>query len=357
MAITSYGYPGAIVPGAVWAEMQQLLGRAHVVPGKSDWEPSAYGASARTVRLAPGTIGGDGILDKSDAPIDVQLPTVGSGTQYFLVGGNRVWGATNETIPGYVPGTSARALPSFTDNPGTEAFHPVALARVSAGDPTITDLVDLRAIAQEPGVYTIFDDLALQLIERPGVVAFNSVTGVTRRRVYVGNSWTWQRVYDALTGEPPMMMIGRSEQFGTDLGSVNIEFYAGQADVTSTRGAWQENMKGHLGGSNYQQAAAGNVAKIEVLKGGTYAVGARYSLQSSVGFRANLSLNVPGLGYRRFGPVMAETAEAKAGAHVEISLTDTVYMPAGARLQPKWSTYGTTRLRHWYMWMTKISAE
>jgi len=357
MAITSYGYPGAIVPGAVWAEMQQLLGRAHVVPGKSDWEPSAYGASARTVRLAPGTIGGDGILDKSDAPIDVQLPTVGSGTQYFLVGANRVWGATNKTTPGYVAGTSARALPAFTDNPGVQAFQPTALARVSAGDPTITDLVDLRAIAQEPGVYTIFDDLALQLIARPGVLAYNAVTGITRRRVYVGTSWTWQRVYDPLTGIPPFMMIGRDEQFGTDLGSVNTWFYAGQPEVTSTQGAWQENFKGYLGGANFQQAAAGNIAQIEILKGGTYAIGARYSIASTAPIRAALALNVAGLGYRRYGPVQNETAQNLAGTWLELSLTDTMYMPAGAKFQPKWSTYGTTRLRYWYMWITKISAE
>jgi len=359
MAITSYGYPGAITPGSVWADVQQVLGRRLITPGVDDWEPSINGSAARTVSLAPGRLGGYGVLDVSTALENVPLPEVGSGAQYFLVGANRVWGATNATAPGYVAGTPDRRIPTFPDEPGVQAFHPVALARVTAGSPTITDLVDLRAIAAEPGTYNIFDDLALELIAQPGVVAHNVVTKVTRRYLYnaSGNTWGWEIDYPALTGQPPMMMIGRDDIFGTDLGSVNIEFYAGQAEVTSVQGGASAHMKGYLGGSNFSQAAAGNVAKIEVLKSGTYAIGARYQLSSSVGFRANLALNCPGLGYRRYGPVMNETAENYAGAYTEISATDILWFPAGASFQPKWSTYGTTRLRKWYMWMTKLSAE
>jgi hypothetical protein len=135
-----------------------------------------------------------------------------------------------------------------------------------------------------------------------------------------------------------------------------MEFYAGQAAVTSTNGDANTHMVGALGGSNFQQAKDGNVAKITTKTAGLYAVGARYALRSSAGFRASLALNVPGLGYRRFGPVYTETAEPKGGtAHVELSATDTLYMPAGAILQPKWSTYGTTRLKWWYIWMTRLA--
>lgn len=219
MAITSYGYPvagGVIMPGSVWANVQKLLGRQLAVPHDTDWKPTLNTGAARTVRLAAGELGGGGIFNVSDAPIDVALPVVSSGSQYFLITGKQTWGATNATVAAYVAGTSARAIPSYTNDPGTLQHLPVALARVSAGNTSLTELVDLRCIAEESGVYTIYDDLALQLIERLGVTAFNKNTGITYRRVLGPGSAgaQWQRVWDAPSGpRPTIYAVNRTPSF------------------------------------------------------------------------------------------------------------------------------------------------
>lgn len=358
MAITSKGYPETIAPGSDFALMAYAFGRQYVAPfvGHCKVEPSSSGT--RRVTIAPGYLAGKHIVDYNDAVVNIDLPNASGASQWFCIVLNR-WadagGGLFKSEFGYVAGTSARAIPALTQNPGTFDQQPIALVRISSTATLPQEVIDLRPIAEEPGTYTIYDDLALQVIDRPGVTAYNAKTGITYRRIYNENqAREWQRVWDSPVGPRPMLMIGRNSAFGTDVGSVDIGFYAGEAAATAKHGDADTHMTAALGGTNYASASAGNIAKITAKTAGLYAIGARYSLSSTATVRASLALNVPGLGYARMAPVVNETAVNAAGTWMELSATDTLYMPAGAALQPKWATYGTTRLRYWFMWMTRL---
>lgn len=358
MAITSYGYPGAIVPGLPWAQLQQLLGRQAMVPGKTDWEPSVNGSVARTVRMAPGMLGGDGILDSSSAPEDVALPDPGAGnSRYYLVGANRKWGATNATTPGYVAGTAERKIPAYLKDPGVEAFRPVALARITGGGTAVTDLVDLRAIAKESGVYTIFDDLALQLIEHPGVVAYNANTKITRRRVYStsGNTWVWERVYEAQAIERPYLCVRRLAAFSGTVTSGSVPFYAGREQDHIKKGDWST----HLEYSNGAGGAASPVSQtapayIRTKTSGVYAYGAYVDMtsetnNSTMAFSVDVDQDNGTIDPYHQNYVLA-------GERVMWTLTNTLWLPAGSRLHPSFGkASGPIQLHRWWMWMTRLS--
>jgi hypothetical protein len=343
MAITSYGYPvpgGVILPGLTWARMQNLLGRSSAIPFSGDWKPSANPGVARGVRMDAGMLGGGGILDISDGVIPLQLTEVLSGSQYFLFGAERTWGATNATVAKAIPGTAARAIPSFQDNPGTKQFHPVGLARVSAGNAAITDLVDLRCIAQEAGVYTIFDDLALQLIDRLGVTAYNKNTKITRRRVLGDSGPVWERVWDTTVGVRPYMCLGRDTFYPTDTpGGVVPALYS---NYTNTDGDWQT----HFGFFNGSTAA--NPSYIQVKTDGLYSINGRMALDSLATLRGWTAL---GGDWSRI--TAAVEARSNPGTIIQ-HVSDTVYLKAGAKVRVGSYFYDATRVRDWYLWLNRL---
>jgi hypothetical protein len=322
------------------------------------FRPSILSGSARTVRIGPGRAFGAGVIDTNDDYIDVSLPDPGgSGFRWYLVALRRTWGATNASSIVYIQGGSSAATALVPNNrakgPGIQDDQPLALVLCKGGEATIHRLVDLRLFYGPGGLYAINPEVQQFL---PVGSSFRCGDTVYTHTLSSNLTPAWIAKKDPATGPRPYMMIGRDDPFGTDLGSVNIEFYAGQSGFTSTQGDASTHMTGYLGGSNFQQAREGNVAKIVTKTAGLYAIGARYSVQSSASIiRANLSMNVAGLGYRRFAPVNSETAGNAAGTYLELSATDTMYMPAGAAFTPRWSTYGTTRLRFWYMWMTRLA--
>lgn len=345
MAITSYGYPvagGVIMPGSVWANVQKLLGRQLAVPSDTDWKPTLNTGAARTVRLAAGELGGGGIFNVSNAPIDVQLPVVSSGSQYFLITGKQTWGATNATVAAYVDGTSARAIPSYTNDPGTLQHLPVALARVSAGNTSLTELVDLRCIAEESGVYTIYDDLALQLIERLGVTAFNKNTGITYRRVLsrTGTSEVWERVWDTPAGVRPYFMLGRRNQYGSD--SSPGFFKAHSADETATEGDWSAHFS-HVAGSSNEAPAS-----ILVKTDGLYSINGRFSVGSNSQIRGYLSLEG---GWSRITD--AQEIRSNPGSCL-LNVSDVVSVKAGTRVGLAGRFYDPFRVQQWFLWMNRL---
>lgn len=206
MAITSYGYPDLIPPGAAFALMQMTLGRQYMAQSATGCAVSKVAGGTRQTRVAPGYLGGKGILDYSDANVTQNHDVVASGTRYDAVVLRR-WidnTAVDPDVPfrsefKIVKGTAARAIPLLTQNPGTLDDQALALVGHRAGETEAFEIVDLRCIAEEPGVYTVFDDLALQLIKRPGITAYNAVTGITRRCVFDKNlTLQWQIVDKAV---------------------------------------------------------------------------------------------------------------------------------------------------------------
>lgn len=187
MAIQSWGYPPLIAPGEVWANMQKILGRHSAVPGFTSCRVTIPGTGTRRVTVATGFTGGAGILDYVDTPVNIDLPNATGASQWFCIVVNR-WvdagGGTFRTEIGYVAGTSARAVPALTQNPGVFHQDPIALVRISSTQTLPQEIVDLRLIAEEPGTYTIYDDLAMTTVavpiaNRPGVQVYNATTGLT----------------------------------------------------------------------------------------------------------------------------------------------------------------------------------
>lgn len=365
MAITSYGYPvpgGVILPGLVWARMQNLLGRASAVPFADDWKPEANSGVARGVRMAPGMIGGGGILDMSDAAIPLQLPELSSGSQYFLLGGERKWGATNATVGKYIAGTSARAIPSFTDNPGTEQFHPVALARVSAGNPAITDLVDLRCIAQEAGVYTIFDDLALQLIARLGVTAYNRTTKITYRRVLGPTGPVWERVWDATVGDrPTIYAVCRTGAYRAGNSTERLGWVTAANQVTMAKTDDADAV------FTYQAGQIGPAGVRFVTKvPGMYSLWGNMTISQNGTFSSMMlwgSAVHPPIGGLP-GSLLVEDASVAASTAADYQLGDAVrkyaleslrYLKAGAIISLSAVHDNTVIIEDWQMWAQRVS--
>jgi hypothetical protein len=199
MAITSKGYPNTIAPGSDFALMGYAFGRQYAAPFVSHCQVTDPGSGTRRVQISPGYLAGKHIVDHNDAIVNIDLPNASGSSQWFCIVLNR-WvdagGGDFKSEFGYVAGTSARAIPALTQNPGIYDQQPIALVRISSTQTRPQEIIDLRAIAEEPGTYTIYDDLAMQVIDRPGVTAYNAKTGITYRRIYNENSAReWQRIY------------------------------------------------------------------------------------------------------------------------------------------------------------------
>lgn len=205
MAWTHAGFPETVADGADWHNAIGLGGgRSDAFMSVTDLRPTAQ--AGRVVRLNAGEYVSGGVWSKSDTLINMTaLPeqlTAGT-SKYHLVVLRKTYGATAAThvvTPVAIPGSASRVIPAFTRTKGTTWDTPVALAKVTAGSTALTELVDLRVIAETTGVFTIFDDLALQLIDRPGAIAHNLNTGET-----------WARVYNSSLGLTWLPLLSKSE--------------------------------------------------------------------------------------------------------------------------------------------------
>lgn len=183
MTIHSFGFPDTIAPGSVWAELHRSGGRIRGFNGPN--ELRVTNTVERAVDIQPGALYAHGIYLWSDAATRIPLPEVVSGSQYFMLVVDIRWNDDGNGYRAefqYVPGTAARAYPSSPVNPGVRAMVPIALARITAGAPTPTEIVDLRGIQTTAGEYQIYDDLALDLYGFSGAVVYNVTTQVQRTR-------------------------------------------------------------------------------------------------------------------------------------------------------------------------------
>ena len=206
MAITSIGYPNTIAPGSATALWHAAAGRPYVFPAENQVKPNNPAVGTRRVTLSAGRFSGKGITDYNDAVVNLDLPAPVGSSQWFAIVANRwVDEASTPASPipsgaatrfGWVAGTATKAIPAVTQTPGTFDQQLIALALVESGQQYIRQLVDLRAIGDEGGVYTIFDQMALQTITRPGARAYNAVTGLTYECTYdSARALDWRRIY------------------------------------------------------------------------------------------------------------------------------------------------------------------
>lgn len=185
MAITSVGYAGAIAPNVDWAHLQYVLGQEYFVSSEAAVRVTPVSTGTREVDIASGYFGGQGVLDFNSAAFRLQLPTVASGTTYFMIVARRTWGVTQATSFVAINAGTGAVLPARNTDPGNIDDQPIALVPLTAGQTVPGTPIDLRAIGHSKGgPYSAFSILTLSYLTRVGTV------------VRVGND-TWTRIVNS----------------------------------------------------------------------------------------------------------------------------------------------------------------
>ena len=166
MAITSVGYERAVT----YAELGALLAHAgaqYSVFGVDSFRCGInFGGPDRSVRVLPGRAAGQGVLDDLDAAVTLIGSPVTSGDRWDMVVLRRNWTAKTTDLV-LVSGSSAKALPDRSQEPGVEDDQPIALVRFSAGQPQAAEVIDLRVWHGDGGC-TARDRLVLDYLDRIG---------------------------------------------------------------------------------------------------------------------------------------------------------------------------------------------
>lgn len=205
MAIISSGYDGS-VDELAWAVLAPLVGINYGVLGHSDWQVTAKPAADRTVRIGTGTGAGQGVVDVSDAVVELQHDIVTSGTRYDMIVARRSWaGEGGSTTFAIIKGSSSPStLPPRNKTPGAIDDQPIALVALTAGQSQPTAIFDLRIWAGEGGAVAR-DGRVLQYLDHPGAVVRIGTEIYTRmvtpsggHQPATGSSWDRQRL-DAST--------------------------------------------------------------------------------------------------------------------------------------------------------------
>jgi hypothetical protein len=192
MAITSYGYAATIAANTPWALMQYTLGQEYFALDGAAARVTPVSAGTREVDIAAGYIGGQGVLDYNSAPIRLQLPTVASGTSYFLIVARRTWSTTQATSFVAIPAGTSATLPARNTSPGVLDDQPIALVPLTAGQTVPGTPIDLRAIGSKNGTYFAFSTLVLNYLTRVGTIVRIGTSTYTR---IVNSSYvaSWER--------------------------------------------------------------------------------------------------------------------------------------------------------------------
>lgn len=182
--VESWGYDGDVT-AAEWAQLlPYAAGMQYGVKTFGSWRPTIGGAGDRAVTIGAGFGWGHGVVDRNDAPVTLNLPSVSTGSRWDLICARRVWASGGSTTFERVSGTLTPTIPTRLNSPGVEDEQPIALARVQAGNSAVAELYDLRCLPGDSGLEA-FHELALQYLTRD---ATQVVIG-TRR---------WKRRIDAL---------------------------------------------------------------------------------------------------------------------------------------------------------------
>lgn len=230
--ITSIGYAGTIAANDVWASLQATLGARYTVADPAAGRVTPLGSGTRQVNVAAGTIGGRGVLDQITSDFTVQLPTVASGTRWFMVVARRTWGVTQATsVTSIDAGTSNSTIPARNTNPGTVDDQPLALVPLTAGNTVPGTPIDLRVIGTaKGGIVTGFNQLALSYFDEIGA------------QVRIGTD-TWTRVvngsYVASWAKDPGPYGRLSLTTATGTGLISLA--SGWALLSTSRGTTDGN--------------------------------------------------------------------------------------------------------------------
>ncbi|MFB7798927.1 hypothetical protein [Isoptericola sp. NPDC056134] len=180
--ITSRFYKGPI-NGGDWAAGQPGLGDEYFVADSNAGRVRQKSATARTVEILAGTIGGFGVKDKINATVTLPaLAEPASGSRWYTIAAERDWTlATPETKLVALTGAATQAIASSrVTNPGTGKDHqPLALVKITKGESDLQGLIDLRAVGYGGGFYLINDPMVMDYMSKPGY----------RFRTAAGDEW------------------------------------------------------------------------------------------------------------------------------------------------------------------------
>lgn len=176
VADTQYGFPGEITPSA-WA---QIIGNASggvfgvgagTATGIGELKLSPNAVGDRGAILTAGLAYGHGCIGiwNTTNQFNFDAPA-GTADRWDCIVIRRTWSSTpgaSVTTLAVKTGTSTKALPALTMNPGVETEQPLWLVRVKGGQTAIQELVDLRCFAANGGVQAM-DMLARDYLANPG---------------------------------------------------------------------------------------------------------------------------------------------------------------------------------------------
>lgn len=142
MAIVSAGYAGT-VNDSQWALMSRFFGQDFGILNLGELN-CTNPAGTKNFNLSAGTLYGRGVMDVSDAVVNVAPTVPVSGGQWFLIVARRVW-ATKTTsfiaLPGpttttATPTARPAAYPAMQRNPGVQDDQPLWWVWVNASNTT-----------------------------------------------------------------------------------------------------------------------------------------------------------------------------------------------------------------------------
>ena len=200
------GYPTDIGDTNIdWAQMQWGLGARYWVRADGDLQVTPKTDGTRQVNISVGYGGGCGVVDHLTATKVVTLPTVTSGTRWFLIVARRNWntGSVGTTFTYIDAGTSASALPTLNVDGVTAGGtglddQPLAMVPLTAGDTVPGTPIDVRVIgASARGILLAKSELALQYQYYAGQVV--KIGNTTFTRLLDGS---WDRDPDVVRSGP-----------------------------------------------------------------------------------------------------------------------------------------------------------
>lgn len=177
MAITSVGYSGT-VGWLDWARITKAFGVDYGVDGPTDLAVSIEGATAGTVKVAPGIAFGAGIVDTVGEEV---LAGLTAPNTWYTIVVRRDWtggvGAEASTLEVLQGGSSRAVAAGRQVGPGATDEQPIAL--VHRGTSSLDQVVDLRCWSGNGALRAATQD-ALAYLGRPGSV------------VWIGEQpWVW----------------------------------------------------------------------------------------------------------------------------------------------------------------------
>lgn len=226
---TSVGYGGVVDETKVGPWLVDVGGAEYGVGGPTDFMVTPVASADRTVQISLGNAWGLGVRDTLPAPLNLQLPTISSGTRWDLVVVSR-----SATGPG---GTTS--IDSLTATPAgdipvgrTVLQQPLALVQLTYGQSIPTAVIDLRVWQANGGAVAVSEKV-LQYLTRPGTtVRIESV--LWQRLVSTSGVASWDR---RELGSIPLLAWHAPVQGGaTPAVGTDFKFQAGYVQVITDLG-------------------------------------------------------------------------------------------------------------------------